>query len=248
MSVDLHNYAKPIWRGDNFRWLREYDRLWDGDKLKYGYLEFVGGDGKHMFHLLEQHLVDYRQFIGLDHEFAVIFKHRYGGVPWYSVMCPRGEGYLTAETIAGLDAAGRRAKGLVRPTAVFNFDDTTSVDSEWGSTTDQLRRLVSKTLEQTGGVCAVLLNYTVDRGLKEKRSADTFLRHAQRVAKTFGRWGVRVEDLLGSKCKYLGPLAETSTLGVFGGYQLYRSEGRPNRMATIRLQWQRSDKAIVWRC
>ena len=227
-------FDKNPWRSNNIRFLEGRSGLWDTEgKLKYSYYEFVGLSGSEMYRLLEERLCTPKQFIGADHDAEAIQYHRMRDVPWTTALVQ--DGYSKAEEMAGYSATQRQPLGLAgHPVAIYGFDDYASVGTKswWDTEASQLRQIVAKTLEQAG-VCYLIINNTLDRIPDRVPAVEE---HTKRFCDAFGSWGLTEEMLLGPKRRFLTRVAQ-GELGHFGGYEIYRSQDRKLRMATIRLEF-----------
>jgi len=235
--TNITDYRKDDWRLINLRFISTCEELWDGaGKLKYSYLELVGESGKEMYALLADKLHNPKQFIGIDKKLDIIYQHWKDNVPW---MAARADGYIKARFVASLSKEERREIGLTNyPLAIYGFDDSYNVGGKWWNTEmELLQDIVQHTLEQAA-TCVLILNNTLDRNtLDGKRiEAQVALKtHTEKLCETFKNWKLTPERILGPNLKEL-KLVEQGWIGWAGGYHIYKSEKRPLRMATIRLE------------
>jgi hypothetical protein len=209
--------------------MREVRELWDGDQLRCGYLEIFGDSGIHMYQLLSEAgaLRSKDQFIAVDQDMSVVFRHRANPEICDKLTMVHGDAYVVASRVAHEGTVG-----------FYNFDGTDMGTPAWWDRHSRLLcEIVSKTVSRWGA-CMVSFNKSMDR-LPQGFSPSDFLKQQADLscAALLGRWGVLPKNLIeGTSSVHC--VDDRKWTGRAGAYQVYRSEGRVLRMATLRLYFR----------
>lgn len=231
------DYRKPAWWNANLRWLLHNDRrrLRDANgKFAYHYLEMVGYSGHHMFDLMRPYLLTPKHFMGVDNDTGALMTHVLEKRQFDIVF---GDVFKVALTTA---YEGKNGRVL----GVLNLDTMHGMRVEWWmSHRTQLRGIVEAATAKCP-LFSVIFNHVLDRGVDAGVSLEQRLvAQAEGLSQTFSGWsGLRMrEDLL----KDASPAwTDKGFVGRAGVFDIYRSEDRPTRMATIRLSFDRQRKAV----
>jgi hypothetical protein len=202
----------------------------------------LGDSGIHTYELWKPYLLTPRQFIGVDIDPCVVNRCLQGFLSRPSLDRFRavlGDAYQVAVQASKLPEY---------PAGVFLFDDMglAGSDSWWMEHRGLLRQTVRTAIARLGA-CVVLINRSLERseGGPEK-ALEQYAKHLQGV---FGEYGLTTDRLLGDRSELpklfnFGSRNDPEGRNV-GAFQVYRSEGRVTRMATIRLRLQRMKSSDV---
>jgi hypothetical protein len=236
-------------------------KLYKAGKITHGIVSLAGdfytqdgsSSGIEQFELIEPHLVSPRQFHTCEIDPIQVFNNRRRTEVQFD--SPYADFYVVAM---------REAQYGDPHAAIFDLDLTRQVglQSFWSEHGAKFTKLVDTALKYAPEV-VFMLNNTLDRSSADNPPETRLRVHAQEIAKAFSAFGVTPERLLGKRLGR-GPFLPEAELvryrakgdqgrrpendlhtGWAGAFEIYRSEGRPSRMATVRLRLTQERTAII---
>lgn len=224
------SYQKGPWRDRNIEFCTT--RVIQNGYMPCSYLELLGLSGVESYNRLRRYLREPSQFIGVDKDLSVIWTYRTPR-PEFLVFW-RDDAYSWAVEL------GRSSQ----PVGVFNFDDTIEAGSDgkygWGTNLGLISSCIAPDTVRKLGSCSIFINASFGRF--DPREHGTLLtKHANMIASALlkCRWvgsGVDPNILTGSDAE-LRQLESINYSGNVGCFDIYTSERRTLRMATLRLHF-----------
>jgi len=242
-AMTSQSYEKPEWRQRNWEWIRSIKPLWNGRKLRYRYMEFIGDTGHLMFQLMRRALPRPDFSVGVDRDAVILCRHLEEKRPFPLAFGDMG---LVAVAMAG----GREIdpeKIPPAPLGIVNFDTTNGLNDTWwerygerGRTDRGVLWNLMHNQSENRRPLALILNHDLDRGGETGMSIPELVRrHIAKLVDTFDDWGLTVEHFRG-----FDVVCEPRFMGVAGGLEVYRSSSRSNRMLTVRLAFTNGRVAV----
>lgn len=254
---------KSEWRQNQIDFILQ-SKLFVKGKITHSVVALLGdlynedgtASGLQQYELLKPYLEDpMLQYHACERDAFQVFKNRslWGGPLPFNA--PHADIYVVA-----MEEAQRGT-----PTAaIFDFDLTQQVGNQdfWYKYGQDFTRLVDTALKSAPEV-VFLLNNTLDRSSREHPPETRLRQHAEEIAKRFSAFGVTPERLLGRRDgRVFLPKADLVRnrlddedqgrrpqnvlyTGRVGAFEVYRSEGRPSRMATVRFRLTQNRTAII---
>jgi hypothetical protein len=234
----MMSFEKASQRRINYEVVRGIKPFWKGDRFLWSWLELAGDTGDRSHALMKPHLSSPKQFILCEKDPEVFLRNRlklFRMPAEERFEAPFGDVYQNANHALDVHSPAP---------AVFCFDTTEilGLARYWEGHGGEMRVCIQKTLEKVG--CGLLiLNGTIDRG--DLSPSELLRAQAVHMARHFGQW-------IDSPRRFLDGLEDASVddrdfLGPAGGYDVYRSDDRVLRMATVRIRFDRGMKATVYR-
>lgn len=234
------SFDKMPWRRRNVAFYQSVRALWSNDILRVRLLEMAGDSITDSFSLFKGKVYDPAQLIGVDKDYKIVDKLRVA----MSAAAPADRFRLVAGD------AYRQAKALIAepspwPLAILVFDGTNTAGVQsWWDLYGALLADVVREVHRTAGLCALVLNHTLTHRPtpNDATPADERLRaHTAMITRCFRDWGMRQDAILPAR---LAPRAAPGDfLGQLGAYDIYKSEKRALRMATLRLLFHKGTVA-----
>lgn len=243
-STIFDGVGKTAWREANLAFIREYAPRDKQGKLLHGYVELLGDTNREggttrrptpeMFSLLQPMLREPRLFVGVDNDPVVIYHHMLNARPFRAV-------YGNFFTIAN------REIDTETHAAIFNYDGTAWLGSPawWEKDGRNMRETVQRSLS-ANGVCLFIVNLSLTRrGDPITRQPARLVEHTEEFLRLF-----RDMNPPPAKAFFDGkiPPEVGNRSRMAGAYHLYRSEGRPTEMATLRVVFRRDGLRIHNQC
>ena len=232
-------YHKPKWRNRNIEFYEKRGVIRDG-YFPCSYLELLGDSGIESYRLLQSYFRDPCHFIGVDQELGVIASYRGLPNPQHDPI-EKPEFQVVWRTNAYSWAVDLcKSDQFQPPIGVFNFDDTIRAGNQgrWGTNLGLIASLIARVTVKRLGSCSVLLNATLDSP-DHMDPVGLLIDHANMIS-TYLRlykWsGIDAIKLTGSDAE-LRQLESPQYTGNVGSFDIYKSDHRILRMATIRLHF-----------
>jgi hypothetical protein len=232
------SYQKDPWRDRNVEFCTT--RVIKNGYLPCSYLELLGLSGFESYNKLRRYLRDPSQFIGVDKDLSVIATYRNLGIPGSTIPRPEFQVVWKDDAYGWAVELSRSSQ----PIGVFNFDDTIEAGSDgwygWGTNLDLIASCIAPNTVRKLGSCSIFINASFGR-FDPKEHGTLLIRHANMITSALlkYRWagsGVDHGILIGSDAE-LRQLESTTYSGNVGCFDIYTSEGRILRMATLRLHF-----------
>lgn len=235
--TDRSDFDKPeAWRDRNLDVIKRSHLFSDG-AIRCSYVEMFGNSGWKMLERLRPYLLDARQFIGVDRDAIVTYDNRrsMAEMPekdWFEA--PLDDFFHCCLDVVNPENTAPRPSA-----AIFNIDETRQTSSArwWTDHGRSLVEIVSCALVHHPEAI-LLLNCSLDRNgarLDEQLKSMTV-----QVCEYFRKWSPERIAFLGRN--YCEARAVDHRFGWneptwMGAFQIYRSNARSVRMATLRLKF-----------
>jgi hypothetical protein len=243
-------FNKPNWRRANFAFIQQNAPLDRGGMLRFPYIELLGNTPTEssettkrsvpeMFQLMERMIPEPQFFIGVDRDPVVVLRHMLNTHPFRIVY---GDFFdivlreLPRSTEMGA-AIPPNVPRLLSP-AIFNYDGQNWVGSPkwWETEGKRMRETVQRSVG-ANGIALFILNHVLSvRGEARTRRPARLRQHTEALLRLFHDWNPPpLQAIFDDKLPPDDGLHDR----MVGAYHLYRSEGRPTEMATLRMVFDR---------
>lgn len=240
--MNRSDFDKPrAWRESTISCITD-SKLVSRGKLVASYMEMVGVSGLEMFTLMENILPSPEMFIGVEIDPVVLYRVRREALARkLGLQIVFGDFYRCCSVLA------QKPNALYALPGVFVADETEQLAREgWWHKEWRMLAIAIESSIKSYGEAVVVLNSTIDRSVLSPS------RHLREICDHFDRYC--------SAWRQLGPLimdfsiVDDAAFGDrapvwIGPFQVYKSEGRHLRMATLRVRFTQSTRKIYteWR-
>ena len=214
-------YDKPQWWNANASFLREYAPKDSSGRVQNAYIGLAGSSCQGEAEALRALLPDPKLFLAVDRDPTLIFGHLLAGREF---RIASGNFF---------DVANEEIEKGQPSAALFSFDGTSEAGPNfWITEGKRLKETISRSVKRNGYACLILNLSLTRRTDPISKRPFRLWEHTDAFVKCFREWKPEPREIYQTNI----PVSNEND-GRAGAYQVYRSEGHPTLMVTLRVRF-----------